>query len=163
MTPVPSCVLVGKKLENFALFDHHGKPWEFRKDRKGRLVLLYFWSSSVPECLAGLKDLRDLQAKYDSFGLQVVSIAYEKGTWDEQVANVTNVRMRNGLNKCKTLLGGGGQGSCPVRDQFTVDRLPELVLIGEDGEILWRVVTPDADRLAALRIEIRRRLGVNEP
>ncbi len=161
-TPTPSCVLVGKKLENFALFDLNGKPWEFKKDHKGKLVLLHFWSSTSPECLAGLKDLRDLQAKFDSFGLEVVSIAYEQGPWVEQVRNVNSARGRYTLFKFVSLLGGGGPGSCPVRDQFVISQLPELVLIGEDGQIVWRGTAPDADRLAGLRIEIKNRLHVSE-
>ena len=162
-TPVPSCVLIGKKLEDFALFDLEGKPWEFRKERKGKLVLLQFWSSTSPECLVGLRNIRDLQAKYDSFGLQVIGIAYEQGSWVQQVQNVRSARGRHVLNYV-TLLGGGGQGSCPVRDQFVVDTLPELVLLGEDGTIIWRTRgNPDADRLVELRLIITRRLRINEP
>ena len=162
-TPVPSCILIGKKLENFALFDLEGKPWEFRKERKGRLVLLQFWSSTNPESLQGLRNLRDLQATYGTFGLQVIGIAYEEGPWVQQVQNVRSARGRHVLNYV-TLLGGGGQGSCPVRDQFAVEKLPELVLVGEDGQIVWRSRgAPDADRLTELRLEIKKRLGVKEP
>src|SRR5262249_48159667 len=135
--PVPSCVLVGKKLENFALYGLNGKPWEYRKDRKGQLVLLHFWSSTSGGGPAGLKDLRELQASYESFGLQVIGIAYEEGAFAQQVQNVLSARGRYTI-KYVTLLGGGGQGPCPVRDQFVVDRLPELVLLGEDGREIWR-------------------------
>jgi hypothetical protein len=162
-TPVPSCVLIGKKVENFALLDLEGNPWEYRKDKKGRLVLLQFWSSTSPECLAGLKDLHDLNAKYEPFGLQVVSIAFEEGPWLEQVQHVRSARGRYGLFKFVGLLGGGGQGPCPVREQFAVEKLPELVLLGEDGQILWRSRgTPDADRLWELHKMITQRLRISE-
>ncbi len=42
--PVPSCVmLTARQIDNFALADPEGNPFEFRRDRKGRLVLLDFW------------------------------------------------------------------------------------------------------------------------
>ncbi len=163
-TPVPSCLFVAKRLENFALFDLEGKPWEFRKDHKGRLVLLHFWSSTSPECLAGLKDLRDVQVKYDAFGLQVVSIAYEQGSWEEQVRNVRSARNRYSLFKFVTLLGGSTEGGCPVRNKCNVDQLPTLILLGEDGSIVWRNNgSPNADRLADLRLVIRKSLRISEP
>jgi hypothetical protein len=162
-TPVPSCLLVGKKLENFALYGIDGKPWEFRKERKGQLVLLQFWSSTSAECLAGLTNLRELYASYESFGLQVIGIAYEDGPFAQQVQNVLSARGRYTI-KYVTLLGGGGQGPCQVREQFLVDRLPELVLLDEDAREIWRSRgTPDADRMAELRLLIKRRLRVNEP
>ena len=42
LTPVPSCVLVGNKLDNFALYDLEDQTWEFKRDRRGRLTLLEF-------------------------------------------------------------------------------------------------------------------------
>jgi hypothetical protein len=162
-TPVPSCVLVGRKLENFALNSLDGTPWEFKKDHKGRLVLLQFWSSTSPESLAGLATLRELQAKYGSFGLQLIGIAYEQGAFAEQVSSVRSARGRYVLNYV-TLLGGGGQGPCPVREQFVVEKLPTLVLLGEDGQILWRASgVLDADKLFELRLLITRQLRINEP
>ena len=37
--PVPSCVLVGTQLVNFALRDVEGNPWEWKRHRRGKLVL----------------------------------------------------------------------------------------------------------------------------
>jgi hypothetical protein len=163
VTPVPSCLLLGKKLENFALNNLDGTPWEFKKDHKGRLVLLQFWSSTSPESLAGLSTLRELQGKYGTFGLQLIGIAYEQGAFAEQVSSVRSARGRYVINYV-TLLGGGGQGPCPVRDQFVVETLPTLVLLGEDGQIIWRASGAlDADHLTELRLMITRRLRINEP
>jgi hypothetical protein len=146
---------------NFSLNGLDGKPWEFRKDRKGKLVLLHFWSSAGG--LEQLAQLRDWQAKYETFGLQVVGISYETGPFAQQTQAVLSARGRYTLNYV-TLLGGGGEGPCPVRTQFGADRLPELVLVGADGTIIARIQGPaDADRLAEMRREIVRGLGINEP
>src|SRR5439155_23866238 len=49
---VPSCSLVGGQLRNFALYDLHGQPWEYKKSRRGRLLLLDFWATDCPPCVA---------------------------------------------------------------------------------------------------------------
>src|SRR5262249_42450684 len=62
--PVPWCVLTGTRLTNLALRDHEGRPWEYQRDRKGRLVLLDFWYSECPPCLRAISELNDLQTRY---------------------------------------------------------------------------------------------------
>lgn len=57
-----------------------------------------------------------------------------------------------------TLLGTGS--NCPVRTQFGVDSFPTLVLIDENGDIVWRSAGLDERGYYELVHEIRRRLGV---
>ena len=149
--PVPYCVLVGRKLDNFALYGLDSQPWEFRRDHKGRLVLLDFWYSSCGPCLQAIPHLVELQRQYGSFGLEVVGIAYEKGKPADQVQKVRAVRGRYGIPPAyQTLLGGGGQGTCPVRTQFEINAFPTLVLLDGTGQILWRSEGLDANmRLGA--------------
>src|SRR5262249_48775934 len=120
---VPSCVLIGKRLENFALNDVDGKPWEYRKDRRGRLVLLDFWGTWCMHCRPAIKHLVQLQNKYGSYGLQVVGIAYEEGSAQEQGTQVKGVAGRMGINYTM-LLGTGRTVKCPVREQFNVYAYP---------------------------------------
>jgi thiol-disulfide isomerase/thioredoxin len=89
-------VRVGSRLDNFALYGLDGKPWELRKQRKGRVVLIDFWYSTCRPCLEALPHLVELDRKYGSFGLEVVGIAYEKGTAAEQAMRVRQVRARYG-------------------------------------------------------------------
>jgi len=161
-TPIPSCQLVGRKLENFALVDLDGNPWEFRKHKTGRLVLLDFWFSTCGPCLQAMPHLVELQRTYKSYGLEVVGIAYERGTMAERAAKVRSVRGRYRLNYT-TILGQIGDGECPVQTQFQVTSFPTLVLVDENGNILWR--TPAGQglsrpMLADLEMEIRRGLGI---
>src|SRR5262249_33845050 len=73
---IPSCVLTGSTLYNFALYDLNGQPWEFRH-HQGRLVLLDFWGTWCPHCLVSIKDLNYLQDRYGRYGLEVIGIDYE--------------------------------------------------------------------------------------
>jgi len=156
---VPSCLVVGRKVENFALYGLDGQPWELRRHRRGRLVLIDFWYSTCGPCLGAIGHLRELQKTYGSYGLEIVGIAYEKGTAEEQVRKVRTVRARYGVNYT-TLLGGGGTGPCPVKAQFRIAAFPTLVLTDETGQIIWRGEGLDETQLYQLKVEIHRRLGL---
>lgn len=133
---VPSCVMVGNRLINFALRDFYGSPWEWKSNRLGKLVLLDFWRTNCPPCLAAIDNLRLLQAKYGPAGLEIIGIAAEnKGNLTEQrsrIASICQVKQTN----YRILLAGGGND--PVLTHFAVYQLPTLVLLDEQGNILWR-------------------------
>jgi thiol-disulfide isomerase/thioredoxin len=134
-TPVPSCLLLGNRLDNLALYDVNGNVWEYKRDRRGRLMLLDFWSHTCHYCLQDIHRLVELQRDYGSYGLEIVSIACEKGTQEQQQNYVRAVRGRYNINYL-TLLSGNP--TCPVCGQFQVDHYPLLVLIDSDGTIIWR-------------------------
>jgi hypothetical protein len=136
-TPVPSCGLYGNRLDNFALYDLNGKVWEYKHDRRGRLTLLDFWRHDCGPCLYCIPYLVELQRDFGAYGLEVIGIACEVGTIDEQLGKVRPTINRKGINY-KILLSGGGSGRCPVMKQFQVEALPCLVLIDESGSIIWR-------------------------
>lgn len=160
VSPAPSCVLIGNKLEQMALLDLDGKTWEFTKNRKGKVVLFDFWYSNCNPCLKSIPHLKELQRLYSPYGLEVMGLAYESGTRAEQVKKVRMVQSRLGVNY-NSLLGGGD--SCPVRKQFDVQSFPTLVLVDDQGTILWRSPKGqgiDRRALGEVELEIRRRLGI---
>lgn len=154
---IPSCVLVGKQLINFALNDINGEAWEFKSHHKGKLVLVDFWGTGCIPCRQTLPELKDLDLKYRSQGLEIVGIAYEgPGTPQEQAYRVNEVMKRNHITY-RQLLGAGG--ACPVRTQFGVRFIPTLVLVDDNGWILWRHEgRPDRLALDELERWIQRRL-----
>jgi thiol-disulfide isomerase/thioredoxin len=142
-TPVPSCGLYGNRLDNFALCDLDGRAWEYKHDRHGRLMLLDFWHHNCGACLLAMSHLIALQRDYGPYGLEVIGIACEPGTVEEQRAHVRPILNRKGVNY-KVLLSGmvslsdGRTRPCPVMEQFQVEYFPLLVLIDANGTILWR-------------------------
>jgi thiol-disulfide isomerase/thioredoxin len=159
--PVPSCSLTGRTLYNFALNDIEGKPWEFRKDRKGRLVLIDFWGTWCIPCQQAIPHLKDLQWRYGQFGLEVIGIAYEEGTPAQQALKVKRVAARLQTNY-RLLLGSRYDSDCPVRKQFEVRKYPSLFLLDEKGQIVWQSREGLGPReLQELEFEIQRRLNVH--
>jgi thiol-disulfide isomerase/thioredoxin len=155
--PVPSCALTGNTLANFALNDLDGRPWEYRQHR-ARLTLIDFWGTWCVGCLHSIPHLKILQERYANYGLQVVGIAYEKGSLPEQVQAVNRIRQR--YNISYQVLLGGETSTCPVRQQFDVHSFPTLVLVDETGRILWRSQGLDQQQISELDLLIRKRLGV---
>ncbi len=168
LSPVPSCVLVGRKLENFALYDVNGQAFDFRRDHKGRLVLLDFWHSQCGPCLRAIRHLTQLQDRYSAFGLEVIGIAYEQAVTPEQPLSPTEqarqviaARGRYRINY-RTLLGSNSdpRQPCPVQTQFNVRAFPTLKLIDQNGTIVWESEGLGDQQLLELDREIRRRLGI---
>src|SRR5262249_24545247 len=87
--PVPFCQMDGARILNFALNDANGKKWEKTKDGgRARVILLDFWHSQCRYCDTALPRVKALHRNYARYGLQVVGVACEKGTLEQQQAKV---------------------------------------------------------------------------
>jgi thiol-disulfide isomerase/thioredoxin len=155
---LPSCVLTGQTLQNFALLDLNGQPWEYRRNRRGRLTLIDFWGTWCVHCLHAVPHLNIFQQRYGPYGLEVIGIAYEEGTLAEQVQKVNRVRQRLQMNY--RVLLGSDRNQCPVRTQFAVANWPTLVLLDERGRIIWRSEGLEATQIKELEVVIRQQLGL---
>jgi thiol-disulfide isomerase/thioredoxin len=158
-TRVPSCVLVGRHLINFALYDLNHQPWEFKTQRHGKLALLDFWGSWCVPCKRTIPHLVNLQSQYGTAGLEVIGVAYERdGSFEEKAKRVGNACQANRINY-RVLLGG--EGDCPVRASFRINAIPTLILVNENGWILRRYEgEPDRAALEDLEFAIKQQLGV---
>jgi thiol-disulfide isomerase/thioredoxin len=158
--PVPSCImLTSRQIDNFALMDTSGKPWELRKDRKGRLVLLDFWHTKCPPCLRAIPHLNELHQTYGPGGLEVVGVAYEEGAADQRLTQVLAARSRFDI-RYRTLMSGdqGPLKRCPLFTQLGITAYPTVVLIDDKGQIVWGSTGLDERKLYELKMEIERRL-----
>jgi thiol-disulfide isomerase/thioredoxin len=155
---VPFCVLTGKQLDNFALYDVNGQAWEYR-NRRGKIVLLDFFGTWCTPCRNAIPHLNILQQNYRRAGLEVVGIDYQQDepTFQEHARRVQYVRDRMQINY--RLLLGGTMMNCPVRTQFDVQRFPTLVLLDENSRIIWRSEGLEQVQLEELTMLIRQRLG----
>ncbi len=146
---IPSAVVVGNRVENLALNDTNGQPWEFRKQRTGKLVLFDFWATYCNPCRETMPELAKLQARYGAQGLEVIGVALEaSGTLKEQGERVNLVCHRAKTNYRQLL---GEERKSNIRAQFGIKGIPALVLVDEQGVIRWRIDgKPDHTQLQAL-------------
>ena len=153
---MPSCVLTGKQLHNFALLGLDAKPWEYR-NHQGRVVLLVFWETTCLPCRDAIPFLKIFRNVYGPKGLEVIAIAYEDGPVQEQIGKVGALRDRLGINY--RLLLGGDVASCPVRTQFGVSSFPTLVLLDQQNRIISRQQGFEVNKLQELEMLIKLQLG----
>lgn len=156
---IPSCVVVGKQVINFALYDFYGQPWEWKKDRRGKLVLLDFWRTDCHYCLQDMTHLRVLQQTYGPVGLEVLGIASERtGKFEDQRRQVIKIcRWKQTQHR---MLLNSGSFQQTFLDRFDVRGYPTLILLDEQGNELWRHTGRlDNSSREALENYIRSRLG----
>ncbi len=154
---VPSCVLLADQLVNFALNDVNGNPWELKRDRKGKLLLIDFWSTTCIPCKQTIPSLIQLQYRHGSQGLEVLGIAIESGgTPQEQGYRVNSTATKMSINYRQLL---SSSAMCPVCEQFNISKVPTTVLVDRNGRIIWRHVgVPDRYKLDELDRLIQSRL-----
>jgi thiol-disulfide isomerase/thioredoxin len=155
---VPSCILAGNQLTNFALYDLDNKPWEFRQ-RTGKVVLLDFWGTRCGPCLGAIPNLKIWQDRYRKAGLQVIGIAYEnEGSAERNRRRVDSFCQQWKINY-RVLMGCE---DCPVLTSFHVTGLPTLILLDQNGWVIYRHTgrLPDEEWLDLER-RLRQWLGLS--
>jgi thiol-disulfide isomerase/thioredoxin len=151
-------MLTAGQIDNFALQQVNGQAWELKRDRKGRLILLDFWHTRCPPCLAAIGHLNELEQAYRARGLEVIGVACETGPFDQRVQRITSIRSRYDIRYRLLLAGDQGIKPCPLCTQMGVAAYPTLKLINERGEVLWESQGLAERNLYDLKREIERRL-----
>jgi thiol-disulfide isomerase/thioredoxin len=155
---IPSCVKVGQVVQELALYDSHGQPWELSKKGEGKLLLLDFWTTTCVPCRAALPKLSEWQTKYGPQGLQVVGVLCDRGKTAQRRAALTGLMEKTGVTINYPVLFSD-EGDCPVRRHMEVFMFPTLVLLDETGKVVWKGVGHDPERAAELEKRIKRMLS----
>jgi thiol-disulfide isomerase/thioredoxin len=124
-----------RQLIDFRVPDLEGRPVRFQ-DLKSDYVLIDFWGTWCGPCVSSIKHLIEIQKQLGPERLTVVGVAYEEGPREEQVAAVSELAKKMGINY--TLALGGLDGPCPLSAAFNVQAYPTMVLVDRYGRILWR-------------------------
>lgn len=113
-------------------------------DFRGRVVLLDFWGTFCPPCMAALPELQALHEKHAARGFAVVGV-----TVDDRPALVKKATA--GLTYPIV------RATPQVWSAYKVSSLPSLVLVGRDGKIVKRFGSETAP--ATMRAEIEKALA----
>jgi thiol-disulfide isomerase/thioredoxin len=116
-----------------------GRPWRLA-DQKGKVVLLDFWASWCPPCLAALPELKELHERYRSepdFVMVGVSLDHTREHLDRFL-------QRNPLPY--TVLY---EPPHQLANAFGVSGIPAIWIIGRDGKVVGggHLSVSEADRL----------------
>lgn len=135
----------GKPAPDFRLKTFDGRAVSL-DDYRGRVVLLDFWATFCPPCVAALPELQALHAKHGARGFSIVGV-----TVDDRAALVQKATSRAKVTY--PIL----QATPEVWNAYKVNALPALILVGRDGRIIKRY-GGEADKQAMLA-EIERAIS----
>jgi len=99
-----------------------------------------------------------MQDRFGPYGLEIIGISYEQGTFEEQIIKVERIRQRLGINY--RLLVGSDFIHCPVRNQFGISAYPTLVLLDDNGCIIWRSEGLGGHQIEELEAIVKQKLNV---
>jgi len=91
----------------------------------GQVVMLDFWASWCPGCMASLPNMRRLAERFEGKGVTVIGVSQEP----DDVAGVREIVREKGLRYPIVLDHGA------VRDAFRIRALPTVVVIDQRGVV----------------------------
>jgi thiol-disulfide isomerase/thioredoxin len=108
-------------------------------DLKGKVVLISFWASWCPPCLADFPRLNALEATYQNRGFEVLGVnvdAHHDVVKDVKSATPTvrHVLVHHGVTWPNVLNDGGGPGD--IARAYGIEVVPANALVGRDGMVL---------------------------
>jgi len=90
-------------------------------------VLLVFWASWCPTCLAEIKSINAWQKKNSASGVRVLGVSLE-----DTPAKIRRIQERFPMDYDVVMDRDGA-----VAERYSIDSLPTLVLLAKGGEILY--------------------------
>jgi thiol-disulfide isomerase/thioredoxin len=128
---------LGKPAPAIVAKDVDGKPVALA-DLKGRVVLVEFWATWCPPCVAAIPALEELERKYRDRGLVILGInvdAMHEDVQDEKraLAAVRRFLVRHRVTWTNLL---NGQGAADLAAAYGVEEIPANFLIGRDGKVV---------------------------
>jgi peroxiredoxin len=135
-------IKVGQPAPEFSLNDLSDQPVTLSAFRGKKVVLMDFWATWCGPCKMAMPDLEDLNEKYGSRGLEILSL--DQGEPAEQVRNFIERKKYT----VHVLLDSEGT----VGNKYGVKGIPTLVLADKQGVVRWLRVgySPNEDDLRQL-------------
>lgn len=102
---------------------------------RGKPVVIHYWATWCEPCKQDMKLLRQLQARYQKVGLQIVGINVD-GVKSDAVAYLNEAKL-----PWATLFAEGGLDSSPLANMLGVQTLPTMLLVDAEGKVVRHNVT----------------------
>lgn len=106
-----------------------GEPFDLAR-LKGRPVVIHYWATWCESCKQDMKLLRQLQAKYQSAGLQIVGVNVDSSR------NLATQFLQDNSAPWTHLYEDGGLEASGLAKQLGVQTLPMMLLVNADGAVV---------------------------
>lgn len=146
--PAEKKIAVGKVAPAFTLKDAAGNEVALAK-LKGKVVVIDFWATWCGPCKQVMPGLQALSVKYKDKPVAV----YGVNVWEDDATKAPAYMKKQGLTYGLLLNGD------KVADQYEVDGIPALFVIGADGKIAYVHVGADANTAALIEKAVAKALA----
>ncbi|WP_164101817.1 TlpA disulfide reductase family protein [Candidatus Laterigemmans baculatus] len=102
---------------------------------RGKPVVIHYWATWCEPCKQDMKLLRQLQARYQKAGLQIVGINVD-GVRSDAIAYLNEVKL-----PWVTLFAEGGLDASPLANMLGVQTLPTMLLVDAQGKVVRHNIT----------------------
>ena len=131
--------MVGKPAADFEGTDADGKPVRL-SDYKGKVVLIDFWASWAPPCVAEFAQLRELYHAYRDRGFVVIGVNLDSLGQDlngkkpdpKEVLSTVRWFLLHHRAAWPEILGESAEAAAKA---YSVAAVPATILVGRDGNI----------------------------
>jgi thiol-disulfide isomerase/thioredoxin len=121
-----------------------GTKLKLPQDLSGKVVVVDFWATWCPPCVAAAPKMVELYAKYQPQGVEFVGVSLDPA---EARGTLENFITQHGMTWIQTFSGLGP--SDPTATQYGVESIPSVWVIGRDGNV--NTDDAGADPEAAIR------------
>lgn len=128
--PVPPPSLVGEPIEiDGTLLS--GKPFD-RKSLAGKVVLVEFWATWCPSCVAEMPNLLAQYEKYHDQGLEIVGVCLDE---DREAVKQFVAEQKIPWPILHEEPAGAGWRH-PLVARYGISGIPTVILVGRDGTVI---------------------------
>lgn len=120
---------IGKQIQLEGTSLNNGKPFSLSAYR-GKPIVLHYWATWCEPCKQDMKLLRQLQARYQRAGLQLVGVNVDQ-TREQAVSFLQESKL-----PWTQLFEDGGLEASPLATAYGVQTLPTMMLIAPDGKVV---------------------------
>ncbi|MHB1557537.1 MAG: TlpA family protein disulfide reductase [Isosphaeraceae bacterium] len=128
---------LGKPAPAIVATDVDGKPVSLA-ELKGRVVLVEFWATWCPPCVAAIPGLEELERRYHDRGLVILGINVDAMHEDVKDAKAAMSTVRRFLVRHRVTWTNvlNGEGAADFARAYGVEEIPANFLVGKNGQIL---------------------------
>lgn len=125
----------GAEFPDFSVTDLNGKPLSLSQF-KGKVVLVDFWATWCPPCVAEMPRIIATYQKYHDKGFEVIGISL-----DRDKAELLKYIEKNKIAWPQHFDGGKAPGES-LAEKYGAEAIPTTFLIGADGKIIAATTGP---------------------